>query len=181
MTNDCISIESWKESLDQKNFVAAVLMDLPEAFDSIPHDLLIARIHACGFSRNSLLFFYSYLKTRKQNFSILGPILFNILINDLLLWTSNSELLNLVDDNTICAAESTIEKLITTVENESQVVIDSFKSNEMIVNLDKFQAFIVQENNIINDSYLLNISQELINSENYVSYLELKSATSFLH
>ena len=41
--------ESWKKSLDQKKFVTAVLMDLPEAFDSIPHDLLISRMHACGF------------------------------------------------------------------------------------------------------------------------------------
>ena len=98
----------------------------------------------------------------------------------MLLWVSNSELLNLVDDNTICVAQSTIEELITTVENESQAAIDSFKSNEMIVNLDKFQAFIVKRNNTINDSYLLNINQELINSENYVSYLELKSAMSFL-
>ena len=47
-----------------------------------------------------------------------------------------SELLNFLDDNIICAAESTIKELITTVE-ESQAATDWFKSNEMIVNLDK--------------------------------------------
>ena len=92
-------------------------------------------MHACGVSKNSLVFFYSYLKRRKQNVrinniysifqillsgilqgSILGPILFNIFINDLFLWISNSELLNFADDNTISSAENTIEEPIITLE-----------------------------------------------------------------
>ena len=58
-------IESSKKSLDQKKFVGAVLMDLSKAFDSIPHDLLIEKIRSNGFSKKSLVFFYSYLKRRK--------------------------------------------------------------------------------------------------------------------
>ena len=45
-------------------------MDFPKAFDSIPHDLLIAKMHAYSFSKNSLAFFFSYLKRRKQNVRI---------------------------------------------------------------------------------------------------------------
>ena len=37
-------------------------MDLSKAFDSIPHDLLIAKMHAYGFSLDAVTFFYSYLK-----------------------------------------------------------------------------------------------------------------------
>ena len=138
-------------------FVGAALMDLSKAFDSIPYDLLIAKMPAYGFSKNSLVFFYSYLKRRKQNVrinntrsnfqillsgvpqgSILGPILFNKFINDLLLWISNFELLNFADDNTI-----------STLEKESQAAIDWFVSNEMIANPDKFQAIVVKRNNKI--------------------------------
>ena len=113
-----------EKSLDEKELVGAVLMDLSNAFDSIPYDVLIAKMHA-----------YSYLKRRKQNVginnthslfkillfgvfhgSIPGSLLFNIHINDLYLWASKTDLLNFSGDNTISAAENTIEKLISNLE-----------------------------------------------------------------
>ena len=45
-------------------------MDLPKAFDCIPHEILIAEMDAYGFSENALTFFSSYLKQRKQRVKI---------------------------------------------------------------------------------------------------------------
>ena len=58
-------IENWKLHLDNKKFVGAVLMDLSKAFDCIPHDLLIAKMHAYGFENDTLILIFSYLKKQE--------------------------------------------------------------------------------------------------------------------
>ena len=51
----------------------------------------------------------------------------------------------------------------------------------MIVNPDKFQAIVAKKNYRMKDSYALNISNQTINSENYVKLLgiEIDNALSF--
>ena len=58
-------IGNWKIGLDEKFLIGTVLMDLTKAFDCIPHDLLIAKLHSYGFSQKTVTFIYSYLKRRK--------------------------------------------------------------------------------------------------------------------
>ena len=55
-------IEKWKEYLDKHGFGGAILMDLSKAFDTLNHDLLLAKLHAYGFDKNALLIIKSYFK-----------------------------------------------------------------------------------------------------------------------
>ena len=59
-------IEKWKKVLDNKGYGGAILMDLSKAFDTINHDLLIAKLHVYGFSKESLKLIKSYLTNRWQ-------------------------------------------------------------------------------------------------------------------
>ena len=60
-------IEEWKKSLDDKNIIGAVLMDLSKAFDCIPHNPLVAKLHTYCFSMDAITFIYSYMKRRKRS------------------------------------------------------------------------------------------------------------------
>ena len=94
-------------------------MDLSKAFYSINHDLLLAKLKAYGFSENALYLKCSYLKDRWKavqinNFSsykkvqagvpqgsIDGPLLFNLFINGLVIFLTETFLSNYADDNNL--------------------------------------------------------------------------------
>ena len=59
-------IEKWKKNLDNNEVVGGVLMDLPKAFDCIPHDLLISKFSVYGFDKTDLKHINSFLKKRQQ-------------------------------------------------------------------------------------------------------------------
>ena len=59
-------IEKWHKTLDKEGETGAVLADLSKAFHCIDHNLLIAKIDAYGFEKQSIDFLHSYHTKRKQ-------------------------------------------------------------------------------------------------------------------
>ena len=57
-------LEKWKLSIDNKGFAGGILMDLSKTFDTINHQLLLAKSHAYGFSKQALAIICSYLSNR---------------------------------------------------------------------------------------------------------------------
>ena len=47
--------EDWKRSLDNKQLVAVISMDLSKAFDTIPHGLLLAKLKVYGVNSRSCM------------------------------------------------------------------------------------------------------------------------------
>ena len=87
-------------TIDRRQDVVSVLLDLSAAFDTIDHTILVERLESYfGFSRQTLCWFRSYLENRRQSIvigdqvstpsalrygvpqgSILGPLLFTLYI-----------------------------------------------------------------------------------------------------
>ena len=97
-------------------------MDLSKAFDTLNHNLFIAKLGAYGFERDSLSFMKSYLNDRQQLITILvlgkkslqefhKVQYFYIFINDPFPFVSSSNLSNYADDNTFYASGFNIEEV----------------------------------------------------------------------
>ena len=59
-------LQAWQEKLDKSGFAGTILMDLSKAYDSRPHDLLVAKSEAYGTDKNGLNLIHDYLRNRKQ-------------------------------------------------------------------------------------------------------------------
>ena len=131
-------------------------MDLSKAFDCLPHDLIIAKLHAYGLDHDSLRLIRNYLSNWHQRIkhdsvfgwwiqtiigvlqdSILGPLLFNIFSNNLLLTNLRSIVCNFSDDNTLYYCGETTENVIKSIQSDLKIVLKWFRNNQLIANLGK--------------------------------------------
>ena len=54
-------LQKWQNKLDSSGIVGTILMNLSNAYDRIPHDLIIAELVAYGLGTNSLMFLFDNL------------------------------------------------------------------------------------------------------------------------
>ena len=173
-------IEKWRSSLDKHNSSGILLTDLSKAFDSLNHDLLIAKLDAYGFDYISLKLVRSYLTNRHQRVSInssysewdeilcgvpqgsiLGPLLFNIYLNDLFMFCENSDIANYADDNSPYANEKEIELVTSKLKDDSEMLLNWVSQNALKANPDKFHMILSDDNN---DISIFVDGHEIINS-----------------
>ena len=124
-------IDNWKNALDKQQHIGALFMDLSKAFDCLPHGLIIAKLHAYGLELPACKVWFSYLCGRKQRVeisnsrsswavltkgvpqgSILGPLLFNIFMNDLFLFIEKCRLYNYADDNSLDSSSENLADVL---------------------------------------------------------------------
>ena len=158
-------------------------MDLSKAFDCIKHDLLIANLDAYGFSHEALCLGNSYLENRHQRVKIngsfgtykqlflgvpqgsaLGPLFFNIYINDLLLSLMDTDICNNADETTLYACDKNLNNVIARLENDSSITIQWFADNFMKLNTNKCHLLILGKSSYQQVKY--NVGDSIIeNSE----------------
>ena len=154
--------EDWRQSLDGGHFVGAILMDLSKAFNCLPHRPLLEKLRAYNLAESAVSLLGSYLSEREQcvkignaqsaslpmykgvpQGSIIGPVLFNIFINDIFHFTNHTKLYNYADDNTISYSSPHFDTMKQTLEAEGSALVDWFAANQMEANPEKCQGIAV--------------------------------------
>ena len=146
-------LEDWRAKLDQKQIIGTILCDLSKAFDTLPHDLLIAKLNAYGLESSALRLINDYLTNRKQRTkvassfstwsnifsgvpqgSVLGPLLFNIFINDFFFFIKESSTTNFADDNSLYANGKNLQEVIDKLEIDIKNALIWFEINRLVAN-----------------------------------------------
>ena len=160
-------VEAWKAKLNMGHKVGAIYVDLSKAFDSLNHELLIAKLKCYGIDQHAVELFRSYLSNRYQcckinitfgdwrkiiagvpQGSILGPLVFNIFLNDIFFFLKDANLGNYADDSTLYAYNKNLETVVCNLRQEFSILSNWFYDNYMVLNPGKYHfiMFCVKEN-----------------------------------
>ena len=171
----------YKKALDKHMHVGLLLLDLSKAFDCLPHKLLLCKLHAYGVSRGASDLLCYYLTNRTQRVkistvksdwaklikgvpqgSVVGPMLFNVFINDFTYVVENTcPLYNHADDNTLGFWHNELDDMRLNFEYGSKFAFEWFQENHMKVNVSRFQLIIFKPKDVISDVELHVIGQSL--------------------
>ena len=178
-------------NFDKGNYTIGVFLDLKKAFETVNCSNLLQKLKYLGIKDNALNWFESYLTERQQyvhyqntsspkkylSYSIpqgstLGPLFFNIYINDITSSTLHLNSILFADDSCFYFSGNDINSVIDTVNSDLLFIDNWLKSNKLSLNLEKSHYIIFNRNkNLPHDLDPLIIDNKIINRINITNFL----------
>ena len=145
------------DAIDKGNVTLGLFIDLSKAFDTVNHDILLAKLEFYGVRGVALEWFESYLSCRSQFVqyngysssskyikcgvpqagSILGPLLFLLYINDLCDVSKALDFILFADDTNIFYSHKDQNYLMEIVNTELKKLSSWFQANKLSINIKK--------------------------------------------
>ena len=154
--------ELWFSDIDRKNVNMSVFLDLKKAFDTVHHDLLLAKLAVYGIFGGPHQWFSSYLMGREQYCQIggqrssrkvvkhgipqgacLGPFLFILYVNDFVQCLVKSSPNMYADDTSVTCSAEDIDTLCDDLRTELTNISELMRQNKLSLNANKSESVIV--------------------------------------
>ena len=154
-------VERIRGSLDKGEFACGVFVDLQKAFDTVDHEILLAKLNHYGVRGIANTWFKSYLSDRSQfvclsnhkskikavkhgvpQGSVLGPLLFLLYINDLHHSIKSSETYHFADDTHLLNFAKSVWSLCGKINSDLRVLVSWLNANKISLNADKTEFVI---------------------------------------
>ena len=179
------------ESLNKGQYTIALFLDMSKAFDSINHNTLLKKLEFYGIRGSVLKWFKSYLLNRvlKVKYktvysschevmygtpqgSVLGPLLYIILANDLVKSLTFCSCVTFADDTTIFASGNNLKFLYRKVNADLRKLSKWFDSNSLTLNVDKSKYILFHpRRKEINYNGVIELGGEVILKVPYIKFL----------
>ena len=190
------------ECFNNNNAVLAIFLDMTKAFDSLNHKILLSKLDRYGFRGQVNNWFGSYLRDRTQTVclnngysqprlilhgvpqgSILGPLLFLILINDVFLDCGvKSDLF--ADDATLVISGKSVNEIYCCANATLQLIYHRLTDNKLIVNCSKINYMLLSPQSFrLSDQvemFPIELNKNVISEKNEFKFLGLRLANNLM-
>ena len=188
--------DKWYQNIEDGLLTGSCFFDVSKCFDAISHEILFFKLGKYGVDNNELSWFKSYLSNRTQAVvnnnknmssfsqvntgipqgSVLGPVLFLVMVNDLPMPVENCNLY--ADDTMIEAVGKTIDEVVESLQIQIDQLCSWFRHNRLTVNASKSCSMIIGtrqrlKNISLSENIGLTMNNEVILNKSSHVYLGL--------
>ena len=182
--------ETIRQALDNKDIACGIFVDLQKAFDTVNHEILIAKLDHYGVRGSANNWFASYLKNRSQYVSILGyesstksinhgvpqgsvlgPLLFLIYNNDLHFAIKSSKVYHFADDTNLLNIGSNPKKMEKVINADLKTLYNWLLANKISLNCDKTEVIFFHKPGTKAPNIRLKINGKRIYASKTIKYL----------
>ena len=191
-TNDAIVefLNDCHVSLEKKEHIIAVCLDLSKAFDTLDTGILLRKLDRLGVRGVAHSWFESYLSNRCQYVSlcsdksdirymttgvpqgsVLGPLLFNLYINEMSNVCNTQKFIHYADDTTLYSSNNNINTLVTSINLCLARLTDWLKCNKLHLNINKTCCLMISNSLDYNSLPTVTVNDDVISYVECVKFL----------